>query len=409
MFIRNTLGSLILMFSFILSHAADYQCALDLDGDGHVASEGEIASCVDTLSGPQCPLDSVPCSEPEPTCPLDPQRGCIGGACSVGGTCNKMDIKFFNLFVCAEDGLIHGSQTSCEANCVKTAICTTSEPTCPLAGGTCRQQASGEYTCSVQSCVDVEQSPLEVTEIDSRVYKDDGARDESGMCLDQLMIYSGRTMECRTAGRSTAYRTCCKDFGEIMTDTTGSIQEMAIAGSAINATYQATQAAFAAYRAGQTASSSASAFTNAFEASFNPMTIGVSIAISLAIDYFVNNCAEMDMETGMLNSSGRCYETGEICKSYWPGSNSCAQWAKTYCCFNSKLGRIIHEGGRPQLQSFVGVPPTDCRGFYPEEFQYLDFSKIDMSDYYQDLPTLPQPDIENNMKIKTEQFINSMP
>ena len=69
----------------------------------------------------------------------------------------------------------------------------------------------------------------------------------------------------------------------------------------------------------------------------------------------------------------------------------CVQKAKSYCCFNTKMARIIHEQGRPQLVSFGadggwGVPVSpNCRGFTPDEFQYLDFSRIDLSEYFEDI------------------------
>ena len=55
------------------------------------------------------------------------------------------------------------------------------------------------------------------------------------------------------------------------------------------------------------------------------------------------------------------------------------------------MARIIHEQGRPQLQAFQpngawGFPELpNCRGFTPEEFQGLDFSRIDLSEYFADL------------------------
>jgi len=67
------------------------------------------------------------------------------------------------------------------------------------------------------------------------------------------------------------------------------------------------------------------------------------------------------------------------------------QKAKVYCCFNSKLARILHEKGRPQLDTFVSSGMWGskdnpyCRGFTPDEFQALDFGKIDLSEYYGDI------------------------
>lgn len=86
----------------------------------------------------------------------------------------------------------------------------------------------------------------------------------------------------------------------------------------------------------------------------------------------------------------------------------CVEHKKTYCCFNSKLSRIVHEQGRPQLQgdisSWGGPESPNCRGFTPEEFQMLDFSRIDLSEWYGDIETKAQDQIENEMQQSIEGF-----
>jgi conjugal transfer mating pair stabilization protein TraN len=391
----------------MMGYTADYVCTLDIDGDQKLTSSGETASCINTNDGPQCPLDSTPCTS-QPECPLEPARGCVAGECSVGGTCSIAGRGYLgiSIYKCEHTGKRHFGLNACQSDCIQRATCQASTPTCPLTGGKCKQQANGSFTCSAIECLDLEQNPPETADIDSRMYKDDGAKDAAGTCLGQVMLYTGRTMECRLEGKSTAFRSCCKGFDEIMNDSTGSIHEWAAISSGISATFTATKAAFSTYRTTSDVSQAAGGFVDSFSNAFNATGLAVSIAISLAIDYFVNNCNEMDMETGILNESGRCYETGQYCKSKWFGD--CVQEAKTYCCFNSKMGRIIHEQGRSQLQSFVGVPNTDCRGFYAEEFQYLDFSKIDLSEYYGDIPRLPQSDVEANMNQKTQDFMDAL-
>ncbi|MEW6587358.1 MAG: conjugal transfer protein TraN, partial [Nitrospirota bacterium] len=55
-------------------------------------------------------------------------------------------------------------------------------------------------------------------------------------------------------------------------------------------------------------------------------------------------------------------------------------------CFNSKLGRIINEQGRPQIgKSFGSAKDPDCEGFTPEELSKLDFSRLDLSEYINDM------------------------
>ena len=64
----------------------------------------------------------------------------------------------------------------------------------------------------------------------------------------------------------------------------------------------------------------------------------------------------------------------------------CVENTTSYCCFSSKLVRIIQEQGRPQLGIGWGTPKNpDCRGFTPEELQQINFEKIDFSEYYSDI------------------------
>ncbi|MCI1754338.1 MAG: conjugal transfer protein TraN [Sphingobium sp.] len=103
----------------------------------------------------------------------------------------------------------------------------------------------------------------------------------------------------------------------------------------------------------------------------------------------------------MLRGSGMCHEVGSYCSSKILGI--CVQKARGHCCFNTKLGRIIQEQGRPQLKSVqrqsVGhAEEAYCRGFTPEEFQALDFSKMDLSEYYSEIEARAQSDIQIDMK-----------
>ena len=82
--------------------------------------------------------------------------------------------------------------------------------------------------------------------------------------------------------------------------------------------------------------------------------------------------------------AGQCHEIGTYCSVKVAGI--CLQKKKTYCCFNSKLGRIVQE----QARATQGLPTKSwgeakkpiCWGFTPDEFQALDWDKIDLSEYY---------------------------
>lgn len=143
-----------------------------------------------------------------------------------------------------------------------------------------------------------------------------------------------------------------------------------------------------------------------------PIGIGLAV-VSLAMSIFTVKCDQQDIETSTLNDSKYCHYVGDYCDKKWP-LVGCVQKAKGYCCFNSKLGRIIHEKGRSQLKIFQpngawgsGKGPN-CRGFTPEEFQMLDFGKMDMSEYFNDLQTKAVETIQQNATDKVQQYYQNI-
>jgi conjugal transfer mating pair stabilization protein TraN len=134
-----------------------------------------------------------------------------------------------------------------------------------------------------------------------------------------------------------------------------------------------------------------SALTSYMGALFNPTTIAIAIVVAVVMKVLMGSgCDQRDIEAAMLGDSGYCHYVGTTCERKWP-LVGCVQKAKRFCCFNSKLARIIQEQGRPQLASFGptggwGTPKEpNCRGFTPEEFQMLDFARIDLAAYYGDI------------------------
>ena len=132
--------------------------------------------------------------------------------------------------------------------------------------------------------------------------------------------------------------------------------------------------------------------------------------INLVMALFMQRCDHIDIMTSTLNDSEYCHEVGEYCAKRFI-LLGCVQEAKGFCCFNTKLARIIHEQGRPQLAGFGpdggwGQPKNpNCRGFLPEEFQALDFNKIDLSEYMEDIERNMNQNIGSQMQ---EQFNKSM-
>ncbi|MCX7992018.1 MAG: conjugal transfer protein TraN, partial [Proteobacteria bacterium] len=86
----------------------------------------------------------------------------------------------------------------------------------------------------------------------------------------------------------------------------------------------------------------------------------------------LNSCSQNERMTAVRDRDGLCHYVGEYCKNKITGVG-CVQKARVYCCFNSKLARIIQEQGRIQLGIGWGdAKSPDCRGFGPDEFSMLD-------------------------------------
>lgn len=76
----------------------------------------------------------------------------------------------------------------------------------------------------------------------------------------------------------------------------------------------------------------------------------------------------------------------------------CVQKSDSYCAFNSSLARIIQEQGREQLGiSWGSAESPKCRGFTVEEFQKIDFSKIDLTEFVKDIQSSFQTSVIQNL------------
>ncbi len=123
----------------------------------------------------------------------------------------------------------------------------------------------------------------------------------------------------------------------------------------------------------------------------------------------LGQCKESEKTLGKLREfgslDGNCHYIGDYCSEKWP-LVGCVQKKKTYCCFSSPLARIIQEGGRPQLGIGWGIPEApQCRGFTPEEFQKIDFSKVNFSEWIQyDVV----PNVQNNAVGNIQNVINNI-
>ncbi len=412
--------ALVLVLDASLSMAAAFVCAEDLDGDGDLTTPGETASCILPLTGePLCPINAVDCeADITESCPVAGVP-CVNGVCQSPARCEVIDAVGGFLYFCPTlpGRFLTDDAAVCNAACsnaTQACISQTSNLRCPLGDQYACINNGGSFQCNANACVDLASSPPVDSDIPATMLIDDGDRDQNGNCLGSTIIFSGRGMQCLPSGVSTAFKNCCDFDGEIYTDSTGSVIESTLTNTAILATFQAATAAYGAYGAalssGATTAAAgdaaASAASDVFAGAFDPTTLVIAIAIALILDWLASACPQESLEAAALMASDYCVELGSYCKKSW--LSGCVQRARVQCCFNSKLARIIHEQGRPQLSAFAngfGTPEApDCRGFSPQEFQALDFSKIDLSEYYADVRKASDEAIQQSLQDGVERF-----
>lgn len=118
----------------------------------------------------------------------------------------------------------------------------------------------------------------------------------------------------------------------------------------------------------------------------------------------VLNCQPEEQMLLMKKEVHLCHFVGSQC-----GPDGCAmEEIETYCCFNSVLARVINEQGRPQLGRDWGTfEQPKCEGFKVDELQKLDFSKMDLSEFFAEITPNKQFDdssFQTNLQDKVENY-----
>lgn len=94
-------------------------------------------------------------------------------------------------------------------------------------------------------------------------------------------------------------------------------------------------------------------------------------------------CDAQDRAVDQKDDAGLCHMVGSYCSDSFLGA--CLTRKQSYCCFSSKLTRILQVQGRAQLGIPWGKPKEpNCDGFLVEQFQQLDLSRMDFSEVYEE-------------------------
>ena len=94
----------------------------------------------------------------------------------------------------------------------------------------------------------------------------------------------------------------------------------------------------------------------------------------------LGNCSASERELAEERNAGNTHYLGRYC-SKRTFFGVCIRRSRAWCVFGSKLGRILHQQARPQL----GLGWGSCRGFTVAEVERIDFARLDLSEFTQDL------------------------
>lgn len=137
--------------------------------------------------------------------------------------------------------------------------------------------------------------------------------------------------------------------------------------------------------------------TGTFVVGFDPASLVVAVVVYVVMEYLA--CEDEDQVTGALRGQKLCHKVGSYCADDLLGA--CIKKKESYCCFTSKLARIIQEQGRPQLGKGWGEAESpDCSGFTVEQIGLLDFGAMDFSEFISDV----MDNVSKNLSRKTDAY-----
>ena len=95
-------------------------------------------------------------------------------------------------------------------------------------------------------------------------------------------------------------------------------------------------------------------------------------------------CSSEEGQLALLREKNLCHQVGTYCAKKVLGK--CVTKNTSFCCFGSKMARLLQEQGRAQLGlPWGGAEAPNCRGFTIEELSKLDLSKLDFSEMFSDI------------------------
>ena len=130
---------------------------------------------------------------------------------------------------------------------------------------------------------------------------------------------------------------------------------------------------------------------------------GVSLRLS--------SCDKEEQELAEIRKKNRCVQVGTYCAEKDNITGICIRKKTTFCCYGTKLARLIQENARSQLKIGFGTPEApQCVGLSAEEMSRVNFDRIDFSELFQDIRSqmVPKSQTESLSSISPERIQENM-
>ena len=310
---------------------------------------------------------------------------------------------------------------------------------CTLSGSECRKnnEATGaceitekRYACAVaaSTTATVSNCPANVFcfagECFNTAYTNDAdfarsmsyleAAREAGVYLDpgSLRVFTGEAGKCRkrllkdccysdSAGASMSNQSVSGTGSRLVFDILMNSENRAflynamtslVTGAGFSGTFSAYGVSIAVNGAAVPAGSTVLYSGQSMIIAFDPWTLAIAVILYVVME--MSSCNDDEGKLAIQEGARLCHTVGTYCSScirVFGKCVSCTEHKTGKCCFNSMLARLINEQGRAQVGKGWGSGKSpDCSGFTVDELQRLDFSKMDLTEFYSSIvPTLP--------------------
>jgi conjugal transfer mating pair stabilization protein TraN len=121
----------------------------------------------------------------------------------------------------------------------------------------------------------------------------------------------------------------------------------------------------------------------------------------------LHKCDQREKALAAQRDKGLCVRVGTYCAEWLKLVKTCIRKKTNFCCFGSKLARILHEQGRAQLgKGWGSAKSPDCKALTIDELSRIDFSKLNLSELFADIEAITNTSASKSFP---KQMQNQMP